>query len=70
MLTDGIWEGIGKKEDKGRHMTLFLLAQGAQEIVKWIVLLQKEFCFQFYLFPIAAQGRRAKSACLVSRVLD
>lgn len=54
MLTDGIWEGIGKKEDEGGHMTLFLLAQGAQEIVKRVVLLQTESCFQFSLFPIAA----------------
>lgn len=38
-VLDGIWEGVGKKEDEGRRMTLFLLAQGAWEIVKWIVLL-------------------------------
>lgn len=50
MLTDGLWEGIGKKEDEGRRMMLFLLAQGAQEIVKWVVLLQTESCFQFSLF--------------------
>lgn len=33
-VLDGIWEGVGKKEDEGKCMTRFLLAQGAQEIVK------------------------------------
>lgn len=53
-VLDGIWERVGKKEDEGRHVTLFLLAQGAQEIVRWVVLFQMESCFLFSLFPLAA----------------
>ena len=57
MVLAGTQKGVCGKGNEGRHTTPFPLAQRAQEIVKWVALVQtlRESRSLFCLFPIAVR---------------